>query len=280
MSDAPSDAEHCADLLHRHELDDWLATLFVPVQHRAAVRALYAFDVELRRVRDVVSEAPPGELRLQWWRDVVDGQERGGAAGHPVAAELLRAIHRYGLPRTPLLALIEARTQDLYDDPPPTMADLEGYFGETTSTLLRLATIVLADGGDFGSPDVAGHGGVARGIMQLLQRLPADRRRGRIGLPLDLLARHDLDHRATLDRNHEPALRAALRELVVSGKDHLARALRLVPDTPREVRPAFLPLALVGPMLARFERAGSVAIEVELPQWRRQWRLWRAARSW
>jgi 15-cis-phytoene synthase len=49
---------------------------------------------------------------------------------------------------------------------------------------------------------------------------------------------------------------------------------------PREVRPAFLPLALVGPMLARFERAGSEATEVELPQWRRQWHLWRAARSW
>src|SRR6478672_9065725 len=99
MATAASDAEHCAELLHQHDLDDWLATLFVPVEHRSAIRALYAFDVELRRVRVMVSEPVPGELRLQWWRELIEGQERGGASGHPVAAELLRAIERYGLPR-------------------------------------------------------------------------------------------------------------------------------------------------------------------------------------
>ena len=44
------------------------------------------------RVRDRIREALPGEIRLQWWRDVLEGRSAGG--GHPVAAALLDAIER------------------------------------------------------------------------------------------------------------------------------------------------------------------------------------------
>jgi phytoene synthase len=280
MASAASDVEHCAELLHQHDLDDWLATLFVPVEHRSAIRALYAFDVELRRVREVVSEPMPGELRLQWWREFIEGQERGGASGHPVAAELLRAIERYELPRPALVTLIDARTEDLYDDPPATMADLEGHLGETACALLRLSTIVLADGGDTGSPDAAGHGGVARGITRILQSFSADRRRGRIRIPVDLLERHGVDPKAAPDSRDKPSLRAAQLELAHSGRVHLGKALGLVPELPVAVRPAYLPLVLVEPTLARIERAGFGPHPAELPQWRRQWHLWRASRRW
>jgi phytoene synthase len=47
---------------------------------------------------------------------------------------------------------------------------------------------------------------------------------------------------------------------------------------PPAARPAFLPLAWVAPLLARIERNSDPFAPIDLPQWRRQWLLWRAAR--
>ena len=244
--------------------------------------ALYAFDAELLRVRDIVSDPLPGEVRLQWWRDLVDGEARGGADGNPVAAELERAVTRYSLPRGALASLVEARVQDLYDDAPPSLADLEGRFGETASTLLRLATLILADGGDAGTPDAAGHGGVARGLARLLATLPHEIRRGRLDIPHVLLERHGLERGAILDGGHPAGAQAVILDLVAEGRRHLALAEDLIRTMPATVRPAFLPLALVGPLLDRVAAAGADAFRqpIEIPQWRRQWALWRASRQY
>ena len=110
------------------------------------LHALYAFSLEIARVRDSVSEALPGEIRLQWWRDALQGEARGDVMANPVAAALDDTVVRFRLPRQALVNLIDARVGDLYDDPIPTLNDLEGYCGETSSTLIRLASLILADG--------------------------------------------------------------------------------------------------------------------------------------
>ena len=74
---------------------------------------------------------------------------------NPVAAALDDAIVRFRLPRQALVDLIDARAFDLYDDPMPTLADLEGYCGETSSSLIRLGSLILADGSDPGAADAA-----------------------------------------------------------------------------------------------------------------------------
>ena len=83
---------HCAALVRAADKDRFLATLFAPAEHRDALYALYAFNVEIARVRDMAREPMPGEIRLQWWhRGVAWGAGREAAA-HPVAAALLQTI--------------------------------------------------------------------------------------------------------------------------------------------------------------------------------------------
>src|SRR5262249_19947316 len=89
---------HCEGLLRAADKDRFLATLFAPAEHRDALFALYAFNVEIARVREVVHEPVAGEIRLQWWSDVLDDAGRGEVAAHPVAAALLATITRYRLP--------------------------------------------------------------------------------------------------------------------------------------------------------------------------------------
>ncbi len=119
------DAEFCADLVRGHDFARYASTLFVPAEQRRALLAIYAFNVEVSRVREMVSQPLPGEIRLQWWTDMLAGEGHGGVEGNPVAAELNLAIQNCGLPVELLSRLADEHQFDLYNDPMPTMAALE-----------------------------------------------------------------------------------------------------------------------------------------------------------
>src|SRR5271168_2817180 len=118
---------YCAELVRAADRDRFLATLFAPAQHRDAIHALYAFNIEIARVREVSREPLPGEIRLQWWSEVLRGERSGEAAANPVAAALTDTLQRYELLTEPLAELVEAHRFDLYDEPMATIAELECY---------------------------------------------------------------------------------------------------------------------------------------------------------
>ncbi|AXS42570.1 phytoene/squalene synthase family protein [Breoghania sp. L-A4] len=277
-----SSFDHCQDLVRRHDKDRYLATLFVPAGARPHVFALYAFNLEVARVRELVSDALPGEIRLQWWRDTLTGNASGQpeTAAHPVAAALLETIARYDLPEKPFLDLLEARIFDLYDDPMPSLSDLEGYAGETTSVLFQLVSMILAENGEGAPADAAGHGGVAYALTGLLRALPWHARRGQTYLPADLLSACGVDMESYRQLDATPHLRACLGELRLIIAGHLEKARAALGACDPACAPAFLPLALIEPYLAAMERPGVDPFNtpIELAQWRRQWTLWRASR--
>lgn len=270
-----------AERVRALDKDRWLAGLFVPAEARPHVYALYAFSAEIARVRDVVSDPLPGEVRLQWWRDLIEGSAHGEANANPLAAALLDTVERFALPRAALIRLIDARIFDLYDDPMPTVNDLEGYAGDTASALLQLAAIVLAGGTDPGTAEVAGHAGVAYALTGLLRAFPFHAARGQVFLPEDLLARHGVARADILSGHSTPGLAAALAEAADLARDHLERTRALIGRVGPAIRPAFLPVALVEPFLRALARPGRDPFReiVDLPQWRKQWVLWRAARQ-
>jgi phytoene synthase len=272
---------HCEALVREADADRFLASLFIPADKRPYCLALYAFSQEIARVRDIVSMPLPGEMRFQWWRDALEEAEpRGDVAAHPVAAALLATIARFHLPRQALLDLIEARVFDLYEDPMLSVGDLEGYAGETASSLIRLASLILADGGDPGPADAAGHAGVAQAVTGLLRSLPWHARRGQLYLPTDVLARNGAKREEILAGQRSPALDAALTELRGLAERHYRAALDHIGAVPATVRPAYLPVVLVPGYLKRMNRRDydPFLSIVDLPQWRKQWLLWRAAR--
>src|SRR3984957_14340804 len=145
---------YCAELVRAADRDRFLSSLFAPAEHRAALHALYAFNVEVARVREVAREPLPGEIRLQWWSEVLRGERAEEASANPVASALLAVIERHRLAATKLTALIDARCFDLYDDPMARLADLEAYARNTSSALIALAAPILA-GGEAGAIDAA-----------------------------------------------------------------------------------------------------------------------------
>jgi len=269
---------YCEQVVSEADKDRFLACLFAPAQLRPHVLALYAFNVEIARVRELAREAMAGEVRLQWWRDALQGDARGDMRANPVADALIETIARFNLSTAPLLRLIDARTFDLYDDPMPSLVDLETYARDTSSALIDLAAAILS-GSDHDLGETANHAGIAYAITGLLRAVPVHAARGQIYLPQDVLERHHVRRVDVLAGIATDGLSAVFAELRQQARQHLAELDEWRSLVPPEASPAYLPVALVPAQLARMERKDYDPFQpVELPQWRRQWILWRAAR--
>ena len=272
---------HCEELVREGDPDRYFAALFAPAAFRPHLFALAAFSLTVARVREAASNPMAGEIRLQWWRDALQGEARGDVRANPVAAALEDAIVTRRLGRQPFVDLIDARVFDLYDDPMPRVNDLEGYCGETASALIRLSSLVLADWAEPGGAAAAGHAGVAYGITGLLRALPWHARQGQVYLPGDLLRQNGVTREDVVSGRGGPGLVRSCAELRALARRHLAACEAARATIAPAARPAFLPTALVEPYLAVMERPGYDPLNsvIEIPRWRRLWRLWRAART-
>jgi len=272
-------ADHCAELVRTHDFARYASTLFVPAPERRALLALYAFNVEICRVPAQVSQPLPGEIRLQWWRDMLSGQGHGGVEGNPVASELLLAVRSHHLPVERLSRLIEEHQFDLYNDPMPTMSALEGYLNDTAAAIFSLAAAMM---GPLSAEveHLARHAGLAQGIVQVMASLPLDASHRRLFVPGQVLAKHGCDLEDVFAGKQTPKLREALNDVLAVARTHLDTAYTLLGSVAPEVRPAFLPLAQVKRDLAVLTRADNDPFAVRpSSRFATLWTLWRASRS-
>lgn len=260
------------------EPDRYVAATLAPAAHRAALIAIAAFAADLRRIPSAVKEPMMGEIRLQWWRDAIEGFKGGAAAsGHPVADALRDAVRRSDLPTEALSAMTEARAFDLYPDTMPDRGAFEGYITKTEAVPFMLALSVLG----MGSSQAALLGemaGAAYGRARLLAELPYRLQRRRHPLPLDLLAAHGVDADALLAGVVTPPIRAALGEIVSDVRSAYEPLRSRWRELPRDQRTALLPIATITSYLAGFESGGRDPLRepFELSPLVRLWRIARA----
>ncbi len=185
----------CAALVQRGDPDRFLAVMAAPRPARAQLFPLYAFNLEVARAPWVTQEPLIAEMRLQWWRDVVENAASGAARAHEVAGPLHDVIRDFGLPLDVLDRLIAARRWDIHRAPHEGWEGLVGYLEDTGAGLMWLAARAL------GAPDLAegpvrayGWATAAAGYLRAVPELTA---RGRLPLPdgvgLKDLARRGLE---------------------------------------------------------------------------------------
>ena len=272
-------AAFSAEQVRSHDFARYASTLFVSADKRRALLALYAFNVEISRVREQVSQPLPGEIRLQWWTDMLAGAGHGGVEGNPVAAELLLAMRSYALPVERLSRLIEEHQFDLYNDPMPSMAALEAYIHDTSSALFALGARIMARQSET-TDHLARHAGLAQGLVRVIAALPVDASRRQLFVPLQLLESHGSGMEEVFAGKETPQLRGALDQLLGEARGHLKTAFDLLASAPPEVRPLFLPLALVRRDLQRMSRADCNPFTPRAAsRLRTLWTLWRAAKT-
>jgi phytoene synthase len=130
--------------VRRADPDRWLSSRFIgDAQARADVIALYAYDHELARAPRVASNSLLGEIRLTWWREVLDEAFEGRPVRrHPTAQALAAMAGRRGLSREPLEAMIDARYREL-DAAPMNETEALDWARDTGGLAAELAARIL-----------------------------------------------------------------------------------------------------------------------------------------
>lgn len=250
----PDPAAYCLEQVRRFDRERYLCTLFAPTAERDHLWALYAFNVEIARVREIVSEPIIGQMRLQWWRDVIAEIGGGGnVRSHPVAQGLAQAMQARPIQPAHLERLLVAREFDLADTPPADIAAMEDYAAGTSSALLLAALDVLG-AGDKVSAEAARHVGIAWALVGLLRAVPFHARQRRLYLPLDLLVQAGIDFDALFEGKSTAALAEVAATIAARAREHLHRARERKHDVGRAALPVLLLAVLAERHCRRLER--------------------------
>ena len=270
---------YCARQVRRFDHDRFLTCLFAPAGAREDLFALYAFNHEIAKVAEVVSEPMAGQIRIQWWREALDGLYAGTPRKHQVAEPLAAAIRRHDLSRDRFERLLDARERDLDSDPPATLDALEAYAGETSATLVELALEVLGQRDE--AVRAAGRSvGVAYAMAGLARAVPFHAAQRRMMLPGNLAWEAGLDPHDLFELRRPREVRPVVAQIADRARARLdqARAAR----APKAAVPALLPAVLARrylDVLARHDH-DPFAERVQMQQPGRPWRLlWASLRG-
>jgi NADH dehydrogenase [ubiquinone] 1 alpha subcomplex assembly factor 6 len=270
--------QYCLDEVRRHDHDRYLTALFLPANRRSAALALYAFNLEIARTREIVSEPLLGQIRLQWWRETIEGVFEGTPREHPVVDALGAAIRRHELSRDRLEALIDAREADLDDQPPGNIDVLESYAAETSGALSALVMHILG-GADEVSGLAAQRVGTAWAIIGLARAVGFHAQTQRIYIPEDLLSEYEVERRGLFDLKPSPGLNRAIEHMVIRAVVLLAEARSAAPDINKAARRGLLLASLADRHIAAIRKVGhdpfAIPAAKPAPVLRLAWTAWR-----
>jgi len=258
--------------VRRADYDRYLAALFAPAKLRPNLFALYAFNYEVAKIAEGVSQPTPGQIRLQWWREKIDEIYSGGGNSPELVDLLAQAVRSHDLPKSLFESFIDAREQDLEPAPFPDLESLEAYADATSGHVMRLAARILGTSNNL--DEDAREAGIAYALTGLLRAIPFHAAGGRVMLPADLMSEAGVTPEALFAGESTPALATLFARLSQTARSHHAAVRGLS----RRFLPAFLPAALVPGFLNLLTRPGFNPFRdpAEIPIYRRQLTMIRA----
>ncbi|WP_424981288.1 phytoene/squalene synthase family protein [Maritalea sp. S77] len=243
--------------LRELDRDAYLASLVLPQQARMSVQTLFAFAAELAAVRHRISEPMPGEIRLQFWHDALDGETHGDVESNPLAKALFETIETRQLSKVPLLRMVAARRFDLYQDPMPNQNQFEGYAGEVSSIVFQYAAQICATESEEPEQfnDASGHLGVAQTYTRALYSFEHDRRRAQVFLPLNVFEAFGLKDTDIFAGTEKDKIVQALNSCAEDARAHLDKARKAMGTCPGAAKSAFALWPFVESDLTNMQKA-------------------------
>lgn len=272
---AQNDAQyiHCIEALK--ESDQYVQLLFLPSHLRGPAASILAFQQEIDRIPYLVSEPMPGEVRLQWWREVFLGKRTGEANANPLANSLLSTIENFNLPPDGFVRFLDAKVFDLYNDPMPDRDTLEAYLGETNSFVYHMIALIIDVKNDTILADACGHAGVALGIANIILQLPFHLDKQRIYIPIDLIEACGIDGAAWLSGETHNHI-SAYHGFIALGQEHFKKAKLEIAKLPTDKRSVFLSLSIAELVFKRaIKKTKNLRDPIVISPLSRQWALWK-----
>jgi phytoene/squalene synthetase len=265
----------CEETVRKSDYDRYAATAFAPGSVRRHLFALYAFNYEIAKTAETVSEALAGQIRLQWWRDAIGELRARKTREHPVVIALGEVLRAHDLPQILFDQMIDAREWDLDEMPFQDMTSLETYADGTSGNVMRLAARILGAGERLDA--AAREAGIAYAIAGLLRAMPYRAAERRLVLPVATLRTAGVSPDDVFAGKASGALTAVFAEMAEAARTHLGAAREF--PTPRKFLPALLPAALAPLYLKVLTEADFNPFRdvVDVPIYRRQLAMLRAS---
>jgi phytoene synthase len=256
----------CRGIAKREAKNFYYAFVALPEPRRNAICAIYAF---MRKADDLSDdESIPREqrrLNLEQWQAAWRSAAESGITDDPVFIAVCDATERYSIPLSLLDELIAGTTSDLTAHPGD-VPDTYATFGDLYRYCYLVASVVgLVCIRIFGYTDpaaerLAEETGVAFQLTNILRDVAEDAERGRVYLPLEDLAAHNVTLESILHRaNGAPPSAnetALLAGIAARAETYYASAEKLLPLIDRESRPALWVLvSIYHALLRRIEHA-------------------------
>ncbi len=218
-------AKYVAELVRAEDRDRYLTALFAPVSARQDVMTLYAANVEISKIRDAVSEPLIGQMKIEWWKNVIAAIYDGGdvPSGNPVVEELCRVIGARKLSRQNFDALLDARAEDMAEEGPQDVLALEVYAEGTSSRLIQLSLEVLGVR-DAETMTAARHVGVAWALAGIIRAVLFHARANKLTLPNDLMQKYDLSGQDPFRKKNTDKLASVVADIAQVARQHLEKA--------------------------------------------------------
>ncbi len=264
--------------------DFYLSALLAPQKAQVDLIALAALIGEIESIPLKVSEPLIGEIRIQWWRDWLETYHERQSSGVPVADAMAQAVDRHKLPAALVMKMFDAQSSHLYNEPHDSLEKYFSHQADHYGSAIALGGRILTSNwsGELGeAAKAAGH---AYGTARLITCLREHAAQGYWPLPpapdLSKSKKAPLCAKNfAIDREQVEQRRLSVEYTIAAARQELSIVREKIAKLPREILPAFLPLALVEPYFKAFESGSGdpLMMRVELSPLARRWKLWRAS---
>ncbi len=247
------------------------AMRLLPADKRDAMFAVYAFCREVDDIADEPAPLAEKHRRLAEWRAEID-RVVAGQPTSPVGQALLLPVHRFGVRREDLMAMIEGMEFDASTSlQAPDMATLEHYCDCVAGAVGMMSIRVFGEWHEAGR-QLAVAQGRALQLTNILRDVVEDAARARLYLPVELLRRHGIVCRDAGSALAHPALPAVLTDLAAIADDYYTRAAEAQAACDRTlIRPAVMMMWVYRRYLDKMRRRGweAFAEPVHVSKWER-----------
>lgn len=268
--------EYCQQKAAQSGSSFYYSFLFLPLEKRRAITALYAFCREVDDVVDETNDDAIARTKLSWWRHEISAMLNDQPT-HPVTKALLPHMSTYALEGQHLLAIIDGMEMDLNQNRYLDFIALQKYCWHAAGVVGVLSASIFGITNPR-TKEFAEKLGLAFQMTNIIRDVGEDARKGRIYLPVNELQQFNVTAADILNAKHSTQFEALMQFQFERAQKLYDEAFALLPPEDRKAqRTGLIMAAIYRALLVEIQRDGFHVLtqRISLTPIRKLWLAWK-----
>ena len=271
--------EYCQDKATKSGSSFYYSFLFLPVEKRRAITALYAFCREVDDVVDEIEDDAVARAKLTWWRKEINSMLTGQAT-HPVTKALFPHVATYHLEGAHLLAIIDGMEMDLNQNRYLDFIALKQYCWHAAGVVGILSASIFSNNAPISqaTKEFAEKLGLAFQMTNIIRDVGEDARKGRIYLPVNELQQFNVPASDILNAKYSDEFKTLMQFQYTRAQSLYDEAMQCLPAEERRAqRTGLIMAAIYRALLVEIEHDGFQVLHqrISLTPIRKLWLAWK-----